>query len=317
MKMKKIILLLVLSLSIIGGCQKSETDQNENAKSSVSNSKSSSQEFYFELNFKDLKYTNNSSKIELTGSGKPNSNINIYKYEGDKKTKIETFTSDKSGNFTLVFDAPEKQNEYLFTNGDNKNLTTLYSENEKNRLLEEEKNILESKEKMNESMAEKNRIENEKQSKEVSEDSSPANTSASSSESIQSEINAEALKNSQVYPADSVASFQGNKFKGMPYYFKGKMIEETASNSVSNLIEKSYIAENEQGYRMLITPPYEVTIPNGVEIEVEGNLNGSAYNLKEVGLQGINNEAGLINANKLIINGKTLGIDYFSPEDLN
>lgn len=167
LKMKKIILLLVLSLSIFGGCQNSETDQKENAKSSVSNFESSSQEYYFELNFKDLKYTNNSSKIELTGTGKPNSNINIFKYEGDKKTKIDTFTSDKNGSFTLVFDAPEKQNDFLFTNGDNKNLTTLYSQIEQNRLLEEEKSIIESKEKTNESLAEKNRIENEKRSEEL------------------------------------------------------------------------------------------------------------------------------------------------------
>lgn len=171
MKMKKYSFLLILFLFVIGGCQNTETEKKENeASSSYKNSAtvdSSSQEYYFELNFKDLKYADNSSKIEISGSGKPNSKINIYKYEDEKKTKVDTFVSDDKGNFTLIFDAPENQNDFLFTNGKNKNLTTLYSENERNRLLEEEKSITESKEKVNESLAEKNIVENEKRSEEL------------------------------------------------------------------------------------------------------------------------------------------------------
>ncbi|EKI7427817.1 hypothetical protein PF972_001035 [Enterococcus faecalis] len=122
--------------------------------------------------------------------------------------------------------------------------------------------------------------------------------------------------NAKKYPADSVATFKGDKFKGMKYSMTGKVLTKANADSVGGLIESSYIVENDRGYRMLVTPPYEVEIPDGVTLEVEGVLNGKEYDLESLGLSNLNKNAGLINATTLIINGKTLGIDYFSPSDL-
>ncbi|HAP4706273.1 hypothetical protein IGK80_002182 [Enterococcus sp. DIV0609] len=136
--------------------------------------------------------------------------------------------------------------------------------------------------------------------------------SAYSSTSNENEFEANAKK----YPADSVATFEGAKFSGMKYLYSGKVLTKVTANSVSNLILTSYLVENDRGYRMLVTPPYEVEIPDGVTLEVKGTLNGNVYDLESASLSGINKKAGLINGSTIIINGKTLGIDYFSPSDL-
>lgn len=122
--------------------------------------------------------------------------------------------------------------------------------------------------------------------------------------------------NAKNFPADSVATFEGAKFSGMKYLYSGKVLAKVTANSVSNLISTSYLVENDRGYRMLVTPPYEVEIPDGVTLEVKGTLNGNVYDLESASLSGINKKAGLINGSTIIINGKTLGIDYFSPNDL-
>lgn len=126
-----------------------------------------------------------------------------------------------------------------------------------------------------------------------------------------------AKKNASKYPGDSVAKFSGKKFIGMDYYFEGKVIETTSANNIGrDVVSDSYLVENTNGYRMLVTPYYDVEIPNETDIKAFGHLNGNGYGLKESDKSGINDEAGLINAYKIFVNDKELGIEYFGPEDL-
>lgn len=143
-----------------------------------------------------------------------------------------------------------------------------------------------------------------------------ANTNIDNHDSASASNKSEFETNAKKYPADSVATFEGAKFKGMKYLYSGKVLTKVTANSINNLFETSYLVENDRSYRMLVTPPYEVEIPDGVTLEIEGTLNGNSYDLESINLSGINKKAGLINGSNLIINGKTLGIDYFSPSDL-
>ncbi|MDT2815994.1 hypothetical protein P7H75_14130 [Vagococcus carniphilus] len=136
----------------------------------------------------------------------------------------------------------------------------------------------------------------------------------SSTENKREEI---AKDNAIKFPADSVAKFSGSQFIGMDYYFEGKVVDTIVANSVGNdIFENSFLVENSNGYRMIVTPAYEVEVPNESNLKVYGHLNGNGYNIAEIDKSGINKEAGLINGYQIFINEKEIGIEYFGLDDI-
>lgn len=108
------------------------------------------------------------------------------------------------------------------------------------------------------------------------------------------EIKAE--QNAKQFPADSIASFKGNKFKGMNYFYEGEIVKYTEAEAIGNQIEPSYLVKNENDYVMIVTPYIFDELPLGTKIKVYGHLNGYEYELTTNNLESINNKFGLINA---------------------
>lgn len=318
--MKKSVLLIV-GLIVLTGCNSSKSDSGvANSSSSIESTTSESKDYYFEVYGKEIRYVNNGKQIELRGTGKPNSTVTIYKKSKDKENKIKDSNIGTDSKFLLIVDAPELMEEYFLTNGSKDVTIKLYSEKEflklqeaeKNKMLEESRDSEEKQKTLDSQSREKQKIIDsqsvEKQTS-LDEEKSTPSTEEKTSQNV-------AKQNAEKFPADSVATFKGSRFKGMDYFIKGIVKDKVTAQSVANLSEESYLLQNDRGYIMIVTPPYPVDIPNGCELEVEGHLNGTEYVLKSTGIDSINKNAALINANKILINGKELGIQYFSPEDL-
>lgn len=108
------------------------------------------------------------------------------------------------------------------------------------------------------------------------------------------EIKAE--ENAKQYPADSVATFKGSKFKGMDYVYEGEIVKYTEAEAIGSQIERSYLVKNEKDYVMIVTPYLFDELPIGTKIKVYGHLNGNEYDLTTDNLESINDKLGLINA---------------------
>lgn len=105
-----------------------------------------------------------------------------------------------------------------------------------------------------------------------------------------------AEQNAKQFPADSVATFKGNKFKGMDYVYEGEIVKYTEAEAIGSQIEPSYLVKNENDYVMIVTPYIFDELPLGAKIKVYGHLNGYEYELTTDNLESINNKFGLINA---------------------
>lgn len=105
-----------------------------------------------------------------------------------------------------------------------------------------------------------------------------------------------AEQNAKQFPADSVATFKGNKFKGMDYVYEGEIVKYTETEAIGSQIEPSYLVKNENDYVMIVTPYIFDELPLGTKIKVYGHLNGYEYELTTDNLESINNKFGLINA---------------------
>jgi len=117
-----------------------------------------------------------------------------------------------------------------------------------------------------------------------------------------SDFQKKAEENAKKYPADSVASFEGEKFKGMDYYYKGTIIDIVdIENNVGDTT--SWLVKSERGYLMPIQF-YEFEADIGDEVEVWGTLSGNMFSIEDTGYEAIIDKVGSIHAMLVTINGE-------------
>lgn len=112
----------------------------------------------------------------------------------------------------------------------------------------------------------------------------------------------EAESNTKQYPADSVASFEGNRFKGMKYYYEGTIIDIiNIENSVGDI--DSWLVKNDRGYLMPVQ--FEYFKGNiGDKVKIWGTLSGYMYSLEDIEHESIINEVGSMHAMMVEVNGE-------------
>lgn len=111
-------------------------------------------------------------------------------------------------------------------------------------------------------------------------------------------------KNAVKYPASPGKKLYGAEFKGMNYYFKGKLVEIKKLENLSGQFTDTYLIKNDQGYIMPIFPPYTISVNIGDDIEVWGPLSGDGYSSSDIGVANVVGVAGAMNASLINVNGE-------------
>lgn len=159
-------------------------------------------------------------------------------------------------------------------------------------------------------------IEDKKATKEKTEDEQPTEktvTDVTDNEPTESDVTsttaeqdqkAEAEANATKYPATPGKKLFGEEFKGMEYHFKGELVKTESVEGLFGEMKNALLVKNENGYVLVIFPPYEVEANVGDEIEAWGPLSGDGYASSDLGIENVVGVTGAMNASQINVNGE-------------
>ncbi|MGX4669762.1 hypothetical protein JNUCC74_11195 [Cerasibacillus sp. JNUCC 74] len=110
--------------------------------------------------------------------------------------------------------------------------------------------------------------------------------------------------NAEEHPATPGKKLYDEEFIGMNYYFKGELVRIEKVEGLFGEMEDAFLVENEQGFVLVIFPPYEMSATVGDKVEAWGPLSGDGYTSSDLGVDNVVGVTGAMNAGRVNINGE-------------
>lgn len=120
----------------------------------------------------------------------------------------------------------------------------------------------------------------------------------------ESDPKAEAESNATEHPATPGKMLYGEEFEGMQYYFKGELVKTESVEGLYGDMETALLVKNENGFVLVIFPPYSVEANVGDTIEAWGPLSGDGYKSSDLGIDNVVGVTGGMNASIINVNGE-------------
>lgn len=114
----------------------------------------------------------------------------------------------------------------------------------------------------------------------------------------------EAEANAKEYPATPGKKLYDQEFKGMNYYFKGNLVKTELVEGLFGNMEEALLVKNENGFILVIFPPYEIEVAEDDEIEAWGPLSGDGYASTDLRVDNVVGVTGAMNAARIDVNGE-------------
>lgn len=118
------------------------------------------------------------------------------------------------------------------------------------------------------------------------------------------DLKTEAEANANEHPATPGKKLFDEEFKGMNYYFKGNLVKTELVEGLFGNMEEALLVKNENGYILVIFPPYEIDVAEGDEIEAWGPLSGDGYASTDLEVDNVVAVTGAMNASLISVNGE-------------
>lgn len=123
-------------------------------------------------------------------------------------------------------------------------------------------------------------------------------------EKVENTFEQQAESNAKAHPAKPAAKLFGEEVKGLPYYFKGELIDKKQMEGLFGGLDEAWLVKNENGYVMPVFPLATIESKPGDTIEVWGSLSGDGYANADLEVDNVVGMTGAINATTIKINGE-------------